>query len=272
MVLTSFFLLSWGGARLSPLGRSATNWAIAPASDDRWRMWCSRWSKNWQGKPKYSEKTCPSATLFTTNPTWLDLGSNPGRSGGKPETNRLSYGAAIHATSFFIQHTIIITTDSKLMCPIESQSLDIERSGRGLISRTLSVTGGQVWGHIRNPSVSIVGIPVEIRTEYVPNAIQKRHRLSQLGPCPRVLTLMAFPIAHCKADLRKKRGDKYSLCHAIVNRMHARKIFTYFVEIRHISLSGFTTITSSIRIWRNTPQMLPWKQWMLMYFQIFPSI
>jgi hypothetical protein len=32
----------------------------------------------------------PSATLSTTNPTWLD----PGRRGGKPATNRLSYGAA----------------------------------------------------------------------------------------------------------------------------------------------------------------------------------
>jgi hypothetical protein len=25
--------------------------------------------EKWQGKPKYSEKTCPSATFFTTNPT-----------------------------------------------------------------------------------------------------------------------------------------------------------------------------------------------------------
>jgi hypothetical protein len=25
--------------------------------------------KNWQGKPKYSDKTCPSAILSTTNPT-----------------------------------------------------------------------------------------------------------------------------------------------------------------------------------------------------------
>jgi hypothetical protein len=37
-----------------------------------------------QGKPKYSEKTCPSASLFTTNPTWLDPGLNPGRRGGNP--------------------------------------------------------------------------------------------------------------------------------------------------------------------------------------------
>jgi hypothetical protein len=77
-----FFLVSWGGMRLSPLCTSATNWPIVPGQNDRWRMWSSRWKENWQGKPKYSEKTCPSATLSTTNPTWPDLGSNPGRCGG----------------------------------------------------------------------------------------------------------------------------------------------------------------------------------------------
>jgi hypothetical protein len=44
------------------------------------------------GEPKYSEKTCPSATLSTTNPPWPDPGSNAGRRSGKPATNRLSYG------------------------------------------------------------------------------------------------------------------------------------------------------------------------------------
>jgi hypothetical protein len=52
-------------------------------------LWSNWWSEDWQGKPKYSEKACPSATLSTTNPT-----SNLGRRGGKPATNRLSYGAA----------------------------------------------------------------------------------------------------------------------------------------------------------------------------------
>jgi hypothetical protein len=56
-----------------------------------WRIWCS---EDWQGKPKYSEKTCPSATLSTTNPTCQNPGSNPGFRGGKPATNGLSYGAA----------------------------------------------------------------------------------------------------------------------------------------------------------------------------------
>jgi hypothetical protein len=57
-----------------------------------WRI--IRWNEDWHGKPKYSETTCPSATLSTTNPTWPDPGSNPGRRGGKPATNRLRYGAA----------------------------------------------------------------------------------------------------------------------------------------------------------------------------------
>jgi hypothetical protein len=79
--------------RLSPLGTSATNWPIVPAPYDRWRwVWSSRWNENLQGKPKYSEKIYHSVTLSTTNPTWPDLGSNPGRRGGKPATNRLSCG------------------------------------------------------------------------------------------------------------------------------------------------------------------------------------
>jgi hypothetical protein len=55
-------------------------------------MWSSRWN-DWQPKPKYLLKTYRSAALSTTNPTFPDPGSNPGR-GGKPETNRLSYGTA----------------------------------------------------------------------------------------------------------------------------------------------------------------------------------
>jgi hypothetical protein len=38
--------------------------------------WSSRWN-DWQGKPKYSEKSFISAALSTTNPTCPDPGSNP---------------------------------------------------------------------------------------------------------------------------------------------------------------------------------------------------
>ena len=43
----------------------------------------------------FGGKTCPSATLSTTNPTWADPGSNPGLRGRRPATNRLSHGTAL---------------------------------------------------------------------------------------------------------------------------------------------------------------------------------
>jgi hypothetical protein len=52
-------------------------------------------AEDWQGKPKYSEKTCPNTTLSTTYLISADPASNPGRRGGKSATNRLSYGAAL---------------------------------------------------------------------------------------------------------------------------------------------------------------------------------
>jgi hypothetical protein len=74
-------------------------WPIVPAVDDRWWwLWRNWWNKDWQGKPKYSEKTWPSSTLSTTNPTWLDPVLHSGHRGGKPATNSLSYDAVIMST------------------------------------------------------------------------------------------------------------------------------------------------------------------------------
>jgi hypothetical protein len=42
---------------------------------------------------------CPSQ-----NPTWPDPGLNRGRRGGKPATNRLSYGAAIYTPLYWLRH------------------------------------------------------------------------------------------------------------------------------------------------------------------------
>jgi hypothetical protein len=53
-----------------------------------------RWDENDREKPKYSEKTCPSATLSTTNPARTDPGSKPGLRGETPATSRLSHGTA----------------------------------------------------------------------------------------------------------------------------------------------------------------------------------
>jgi hypothetical protein len=81
-VLPTIFLIGvvGGGVQLGLLGTAATS-----------RLW---WN-NWQGKPKYSEKTCPSAALSTTNPTRCP-DANPGRRGGMPATNRLSYATAFY--------------------------------------------------------------------------------------------------------------------------------------------------------------------------------
>jgi hypothetical protein len=86
------FVCSCFGVKLSLTATSATVWPILPAPHDGW-WWV--WSNEWQGKQKCSEKTCRSAALSTTNPMWLDPGSNMSRRGGKPATNCLNYGAPL---------------------------------------------------------------------------------------------------------------------------------------------------------------------------------
>jgi hypothetical protein len=71
-----FFYYWWGGTEspgiysspyvtkslvLRPLWRIVQTLVID--EDDFWSNW---WNENWQGKPKYSEKTYPSAALSTT--------------------------------------------------------------------------------------------------------------------------------------------------------------------------------------------------------------
>jgi hypothetical protein len=91
--LLLLFLVGWDWVHLvlRPLLACCTS-----PYDRWWWLWNNWWNANWQGKPKYLEKTRPSSTRSTTNPTWLDLGSNPGRRGGKPADNSLSYGTALH--------------------------------------------------------------------------------------------------------------------------------------------------------------------------------
>jgi hypothetical protein len=89
-------------SNLGPLSTAATDWPTVPAP--RWLWWWRIWlNEDWQGKSKYSEKTHPSATLSTTNPTWPDPGLNPGRRGGKPATNRLSCGTASYIIVLLLQ-------------------------------------------------------------------------------------------------------------------------------------------------------------------------
>jgi hypothetical protein len=91
-----FFLIRIvGGGVQAGSTRHVGHW-MAYCTSPGWLWWWRKWwNEVWQDKPKYLEKTCLSATLFTTNPTWPNPGSNSGRRGGKPATNRLSYGAAL---------------------------------------------------------------------------------------------------------------------------------------------------------------------------------
>jgi hypothetical protein len=72
------------------------------------------------GKPTTRRKTCPSATLSTTNLTWTDPGSNPGLRGERPATNCLSHGTAINTSLLCtqvltIRFNIILHKDVFLM-------------------------------------------------------------------------------------------------------------------------------------------------------------
>jgi hypothetical protein len=74
---------------MGPLGTAATNRPIVPAPGDYDYGEIGGMIGRGKGKPKYSEKTCPSAAFSTINPTCcLDRRSE------KPATNRFIYGTA----------------------------------------------------------------------------------------------------------------------------------------------------------------------------------
>jgi hypothetical protein len=70
-----------------------------------WTIW---WNEDGRGNRITQRILCSSATLSTTNPTWPDPGSNPGRRGGKPATNSLSYGAALSYLTHSLWRTFSI--------------------------------------------------------------------------------------------------------------------------------------------------------------------
>jgi hypothetical protein len=64
-------------------------------------------------------KTCAIATLSTTNPTWTDMGSNPGLRGERLPTDRLSHDMAeaevqIYIYIFVLNSYLAINTASQL--------------------------------------------------------------------------------------------------------------------------------------------------------------
>jgi hypothetical protein len=70
-----------------------------------------------RGKPTTRRKTCPSATLSTTNRTWTDPVSNTGIRGERPATNRLSHGTALE------EHPMNQNNKSKIRLHVTSNVL-----------------------------------------------------------------------------------------------------------------------------------------------------
>jgi hypothetical protein len=81
-----------GGVQLGPLGTAATNRPIVPAQGDK-DDGANGGTMIRKGNRSTRRKPAPSAALSTTNPTCY-TDANPDRRGGKPATNRLSYGTA----------------------------------------------------------------------------------------------------------------------------------------------------------------------------------
>jgi hypothetical protein len=103
-----------GGVQLGPLGTAATDRPIvpAPADYDDGKFFGMKLA----GEIEVLGENPPQCNFVIKNPTWPDPGSNLGRRGGKPGTNRLSCGAATAniVTPFqeFWKHTHAHTQES----------------------------------------------------------------------------------------------------------------------------------------------------------------
>jgi hypothetical protein len=69
-----------------------------------------RWNESDRGNQSTRGKTCPSATLSTTNPTWTDPWSNPGLLGERPVINRLGHGTAYITLLWMLRGVIWMLT------------------------------------------------------------------------------------------------------------------------------------------------------------------
>jgi hypothetical protein len=135
--------VSWGEVRLIPLRTSIIIWSIVPAPDDgcSW-VWSSRWNENWQWKPKYSKKTCPSAFLSATNPIRPDLSSNPGPRSAKPTTNHLSSGT-ISAVYYVLLLLLLIRVSHN---PVSVSNILFSRSRMASNSHLRTASESKVAG------------------------------------------------------------------------------------------------------------------------------
>jgi hypothetical protein len=90
IILICFFFPPEGGVGLVP--KRGCLLSLAYYALPRWYEFGERrWNDIDRENRRTRRKTCPSATLSTTNPTWIEPGANPGLRGERPATNDLSY-------------------------------------------------------------------------------------------------------------------------------------------------------------------------------------
>jgi hypothetical protein len=75
-----------GGVQFGPLGTVATNWPIVPTPGD--------YNDGEIGGTIVGRRSLPQCHFIHHKPHMLCPDANPGRRGGKPATNRLSYVTA----------------------------------------------------------------------------------------------------------------------------------------------------------------------------------
>jgi hypothetical protein len=118
------------------------------------------------GKRKELGELTPSATSSTTNPTWNDLGANPGLCGERPTTNRLSHG-----TTFFqfllgeqkIRHKLS-STATQIYFTKSKQYWMTKRTTRCRGHDTASYVEGSQFGsrletHLATEDVNFLSVP-----------------------------------------------------------------------------------------------------------------
>jgi hypothetical protein len=95
---------------LSPLGTATTSSILyQPQMIDEGDCGAIGGMKIGRGNRSTRRKPTPAPLRPPQNPTWQTRSRSPDRSGGKPTTNRLSYGAALTACSFACFHGIAVT-------------------------------------------------------------------------------------------------------------------------------------------------------------------
>jgi hypothetical protein len=91
-------------------------WACC--SSPRWMSNERHGGWHWRENRRTRRKTCPSASLCSTNLMWTDLGANLGLCSERPVINRLSHGTV----SSYYGNDLVCLTLSGIICWITSNS------------------------------------------------------------------------------------------------------------------------------------------------------